>query len=649
MKIAFVVPHLSTGGMPQYLNNKIEKLKETCEVWILEKNHEKTYNTVRLRIESQIGQDRIITWGQNPVKNFSDFLMQLDPDVIHFEEPCEQFVPEHVLEFVFRKDRRHKIFETLHDSTIEIQEKRFLPDKFLVVSPWQVYLLQDLGIPIEVIEHQIPEKTSVDKNGSQRLLGFDSGKKHVIQVGIFTPRKNQRETIELAKSFPEVQFHFIGTLAENYKHYWEPITKNLPSNCKIWGERNDVDVFYQAADLVILPSLPLFNDKETSPLVIKEAIAWGTPLLLRNLSVYVDMFQESNKIRFMGETHEQTVKIMSQILQEEFSLHQNRVFELKFSEEDNKINFSYQGQENLGKVFFSVKDRDSNTCIYGFDAEMSPGTNYWCIPIPKSYFDFSGNRNFTGFKVEVYRDKKDQKPFYVDYIEIKKAIRKKVIPSYPALNFEPIFVNYTQFFVEWIYNGFFAGSRIKSAIDVGASVGLFTEWVLDRFGSDCEIIAVEPNLKAADSFKFLHDGKNNVRLEELAVCDVSGEILEMKINPDNSLISSLEGGEGQYTEIQKVETITLIDLLHKHDWSECDLLKVDVEGAEYDIFKNFETVDFRKFKFLLIEFHNSKGRAKRLISKIREAGFRIDIRDDDTRYEVTEDNDRGTIFAIRLD
>ena len=63
MRIAYIVPHLSTGGMPEYLRNKIEKLKNVADIWIFEKSKESVYNTVRLRIEKQIGEERIITWG----------------------------------------------------------------------------------------------------------------------------------------------------------------------------------------------------------------------------------------------------------------------------------------------------------------------------------------------------------------------------------------------------------------------------------------------------------------------------------------------------------------------------------------------------------------------------------------------------------
>jgi FkbM family methyltransferase len=648
VKIAFITPHLSTGGMPQYLNNKIEKLKEDCDIWVFEKSHEPSYNTIRLRIEKQIGKERIITWGNNPIKNLLDRLDEINPDIIHFEEPCEQFLSENTLRKIFRKERRYKIFETFHDSSLEIEEKRFLPDKFIVVSPWQVYLLRKLGVPSEVIEHEIPSKPKKEQELARKILGLDPTKKHVIQVGIFTPRKNQKETAELARSFPDVQFHFIGTVAENYKFYWESILKNLPSNCKIWGERDDVDLFYQAADMSILPSLPLFNDKETSPLVIKESLEWGTPLLMRDIKVYVDMFQESNMLRFMGQTKEETVKIISQMLNTNPS-ENNKILDLWFESDSNKINITYLQDKPLGTIWASVKDRDSNACIYGFDLVLnSPGISYWVIPIPKDHFDFNGDKNFSGFELQLYYSKDEDIPFYRGTIELKRPIRKKRIPNSKHLNFDPIFVNYTQFFVDWIYNGFFAGARIKKAIDIGANVGLFTQWVLDRFGSDTEVIGIEPNTSATKAFEFLHSQNPTVNLEKLAVSGKSGERITMRVNPGNTLISSFEGTGDGYTEDQEVSTITLVDLLKKYNWEECDLLKVDVEGAEYEIFDSVSSDDLKKFKYLLIEFHNNQGRVKSLIQKIKEAGFSIDVRDDDTRFEVNEDNDRGTIFATRI-
>lgn len=637
--------------MPEYLRNKIQKIKEDCEIWVFEKSHEMTYNTVRKRIEKTIGQDRIITWGSLPYVNLKEKLTEISPDIVHFEEPCEQFISKDLLDWIFRENRPYKIFETFHDSSIRPEEKIYLPDKFIVVSPWQIYLIENLGVPVEVIEHELETKPPRNRESAIKRLGLDPNKKHVVQIGIFTPRKNQAETINLARILPDVEFHLVGTLAENFKSYWDPLVSSITPNCRIWGERDDVENFYEACDVCIVPSLALFNDKETSPLVIKEAINWNIPLLMRNLSVYVDMFQESEKIKFMSNNIEETADILVNMLgSSDIKKKEPDLFKFEFSPDENKITLYYIGNKVIKDYIGTVKDIDSNTCIHSFPVNLDPGWALWIVPIPKPYFDFSENKNFTGFSIEIYENRQDVNPICVQNIELEKRIRKKRILSHPSLNFEPIFVNYTQFFVDGIYNNFFAGHRIRSVIDVGANVGLFTEWILDRFGSDTLVLGVEPNSAAAKAFNAMHEGKSNVKFSDVAVSDTSGDEIEMMVNPQNTLISSIEGAGDGYTERQIVKTKKLVDLMKDYELEEVDLLKVDVEGAEYQIFSCISSEEIRKrFKHLLIEFHNNQGRAPELIEKIRSAGYLVDLRDEDTRYSTNENNDGGNIFATRID
>jgi autotransporter strand-loop-strand O-heptosyltransferase len=60
---------------------------------------------------------------------------------------------------------------------------------------------------------------------------------------------------------------------------------DLPSNVKVWGERNDVDKFMQACDVL------MFNSTwECNPLVIRQSIGYGMKILSRNLPQYMGMF-----------------------------------------------------------------------------------------------------------------------------------------------------------------------------------------------------------------------------------------------------------------------------------------------------------------------------------------------------------------------
>jgi FkbM family methyltransferase len=366
---------------------------------------------------------------------------------------------------------------------------------------------------------------------------------------------------------------------------------------------------------------------------------------MKNTPVYCDMYQESDLIHFMGDSINYNSNKILKILGNMENTSQK--FFARFESEDNRITINLM-EDNVGDVNVSIKDRDSNTCIYSFSLNAdNSGSEWWTIPIPKPYFDFQEDRNFSGFLIEFYSSKTGELIQSLTIDIGKKSIMKKKIVAKGPINFDPIFVNYTQFFVDGIYNQFFAGSRIRTAIDIGANVGLFTEWVLDRFGNDTRVIAVEPNSSACLSFESMHAGKQNVTLDKLAVTSTDDETIKLMINPENTLISSIEGTGDGYSDCEEIGTISLMGILKKYNMEEIDLLKIDVEGAEYDIFSSVGENDLRRFKHLLIEFHNNQGRASGIISKIISAGFEIDLRDDDTRYTVDQNSDRGTIFATR--
>ncbi len=629
--------------MPEYLKNKIDKIKDDAEVWVFEKTHEKSYNTIRKRIESIIGQERIVVWGEKPEDILIKSIREMKPDVIHFEEPCEQFLSNHLLDLIFTEDREYKIFETMHDSSVSSKEKIYLPDKFIVVSPWQVNLLRDLNVPIEVVEHEISQKPTREYNQSRERLGLDPNKKHVVQIGIFTPRKNQRETAEIARILPEVEFHFVGTLADNFKWYWEPIIANLPPNCKVWGERDDVDLFYQGADLIIFPSIPLFNDKETSPLVIKEAISWKSPLLLRNLSVYVDMYQESEHLKFFeSDSKDQIANQIRTILgsvPNEKTTNKKNMFIHRFTPSENKIDIVYIGDnDNLEFLPCDVriKDIDTGATIYECPIGFTLGNSYWVIPIPIHIYDFQNNPNFGGFRIE-YRQ--GESVIHTSELRLRN-VSKKICRLDTK---DPIFRNYEEFFTDRIYDPMTDSIfRKKVAIDVGANVGLFTEYCLDR-GFE-KVISIEPNPLAANEFRKMHSDNPNVILHEMALTG-DGVDVNLSVNPGNTLVSSISKSISDDTVTVKSETLdSLIERV-----GEVDLLKIDIEGAEYDLIAKTSEETLKKASNIILEFHdNPDGKVLAILEKLESAGFTYQMHDESIKRIVDAFEDHGVIFAKKI-
>jgi FkbM family methyltransferase len=633
MRIAFITPNLSTGGMPEYVRRSIELLdREANEILLIEMRTEKVLDAIRKRVLDLDGIE-LFSAERSPIRAVEK-IRDFSPDVIHFTEPSEQVINPKFLDQIYDENRKWKIFETCHDSSYPLKSKKFLPDKFLFVSPFQVEMMQDLGVPSELVQYDVPELTiETGRETNIRKLGLDTEKKHIFQFGIFSPRKNQSETIDIAKMMLDepVQFHFVGNTADSYSYYWKPLLENLPKNCKFWGEHKNVQQFYAAADLVVFPSIELLDDKETNPLVIKETIKYGIPLLLKDTPVYLGMFPEREGVIHMKSTPMKNANAISQILGLK---EKTNMIKITFHKEDNKL--EVYSEDAIGNVAISVKDIDSEAAIYSFNANYeSPKSTWWCKPVPIEYFDFHNNPDFSGFLVEIYSEDRlqllESATLYLKNSQLKRKIPK-------LHNFEPLFINYDQFFVKRIYDNLFAGERMDNIIDVGASVGLFTQWALDRFGRGTNILAFEPNPVAIQGFKNVHGEKIKVKLHEAAVASFEGEI-ELGINPENSIVSSVN----MNTENKiKVKTITLKSAMEELRWAEADLLKVDIEGGEYDLIANTEDFPFR---FILLEFHDNEGQLEDLISKLETKGYEIDIRQEDARYQASSKERNGVILA----
>jgi hypothetical protein len=138
-KVVYIVPHLSTGGLPQYLLRKVELLKDEYDITVIEWEDITGGVLVvqRNRLKDLLG-DKLITLDQE--KDHLGFnLGEIKPDIIHFEEIPEMFIPHEIVSRIYNNpNRKYTIFETSHDSSYDISQKRFFPDKFLFVSQYQI-------------------------------------------------------------------------------------------------------------------------------------------------------------------------------------------------------------------------------------------------------------------------------------------------------------------------------------------------------------------------------------------------------------------------------------------------------------------------------------------------------------------------------
>ena len=79
------------------------------------------------------------------------------------------------------------------------------------------------------------------------------------------------------------------------------------------------------------------------------------------------------------------------------------------------------------------------------------------------------------------------------------------------------------------------------------------------------------------------------------------------------------------------------------------MVKIDIEGAEYDVFKGASDSTLSKIDNILLEFHENYGDILRetILNRLEESGFTYEIYQDDCVNSASEWEDRGTIFAKR--
>lgn len=295
-KLVYITPHLSTGGLPQYLFKKIEAIIDKYDIYVIEHtNYSDDFVVQKNKIKKLIKPDQFYTLSENKT-NILNILNKIKPDIIHFEEIPEHFLDDKITEKIYTKDRKYFIIETSHNSVFNLDTKRFLPDKFMHVSQFLYNQYKRFNVPSEIIEYPILKK-NFNKKDAMKKLGFDPEYKHVLNVGLFTKGKNQGQIFEIARLLKneKIKFHFVGNLASNFKDYWEPLLKNKPDNCIIHFERDDVEDFYAASDLFLFTST-----FELNPLVIKEALSYDLNILMYNLNTYCGAYNKNKNVNFLS-------------------------------------------------------------------------------------------------------------------------------------------------------------------------------------------------------------------------------------------------------------------------------------------------------------------------------------------------------------
>jgi FkbM family methyltransferase len=164
------------------------------------------------------------------------------------------------------------------------------------------------------------------------------------------------------------------------------------------------------------------------------------------------------------------------------------------------------------------------------------------------------------------------------------------------------------------------------------------------------VISVEINNSAIDTFNKLHQNNSNVKLIQKAISDEDG-VLDIFEDPNNSLVSSLHQNESKnLVNKNTVQSITLDSLFNDEKIEKVSLLKMDIEGGEYKAFSSISDYNLKKIDFMIVEFHENYGGLLRdsILDKLESNGFSYQILQDDCLGEAYEYEERGTLFVKKI-
>ncbi len=178
-----------------------------------------------------------------------------------------------------------------------------------------------------------------------------------------------------------------------------------------------------------------------------------------------------------------------------------------------------------------------------------------------------------------------------------------------------------------IYATFFPFYQHCIVVDIGAHYGYFSLFAALNLAKESTIVAIEPN---RNNFNNLlencnNNGFKNIQCLNLAVSGTNGKAnLYKGANINNSLYSNNPLSTAIVAE--EVSTISLANLIRLQNLTHIDFLKIDCEGAEYEILEHTPKDVFDKITTISMEFHDFKKpdyTAEKIISKLQNNGFVI--------------------------
>jgi FkbM family methyltransferase len=184
-------------------------------------------------------------------------------------------------------------------------------------------------------------------------------------------------------------------------------------------------------------------------------------------------------------------------------------------------------------------------------------------------------------------------------------------------------------------------NRQPIAIDLGAHIGIFSLW-FNTVYPDSSVYCFEPH---PDNFQLLKKNVNqNRRLKHIHPFPYAcgGKTGTKLFSTQPTTLSIVQ--PGQKGPKSRLPTLSLASIFKQNELEWCDLLKMDIEGAEYEVFYNTPISILRKIDHLVMEYHDlnrlTSLNGRSLKAFLEKAGFTVKL--SPSRFDRT-----GYLYAGR--
>ena len=152
-----------------------------------------------------------------------------------------------------------------------------------------------------------------------------------------------------------------------------------------------------------------------------------------------------------------------------------------------------------------------------------------------------------------------------------------------------------------------------TVVDVGAHIGLFTLYA-SQFCTNGKIFSFEP-VKA--NYELLLE---NIKLNHLHQVKAFNTAVSSSDIPIKLFINDDESGHSMFSQSSHsvmIDSVSLQKFFDENQIEHCNFLKLDCEGAEYEIIKNLPLEYFKKIDKIIIEYHMADSHPE-LLSELKE-------------------------------